>query len=122
MSESKKVLNWFEIPVEDIDRAMNFYQSVLGWTLERQDSDRVKMAIIAQGSEVSGGALVQGEGSVPGKKGVLIYLNANVPQALLRVEKAGGRTLVQEKPVEGNWGRVAIIQDSEGNRIGLHQN
>ena len=122
MNDNKKVLTWFEIPVQNMERAVNFYQAVLGYSLERKDSRRVKMAIIAQGPEMSGGALVEGEGYVPAAdQGVLIYLSVDVPQALQKVAQLGGKILVPEKPVEGDHGVFAVIQDSEGNRIGLHQ-
>jgi predicted enzyme related to lactoylglutathione lyase len=37
-----------------------------------------------------------------------------------RVEPAGGQVVVPETPI-GDPGTIAVIIDSEGNRVGLHQ-
>lgn len=54
--------------------------------------------------------------------GPLIYLNANpdVQIILDRVEKAGGKILVPKTPISDEFGFMAVIVDSEGNRIALH--
>ncbi len=121
MGQSKKVLSWFEIPATDIDRAVQFYQTVLGRRLERRDLDKVKIAILAQGAEISGGAIIQGEGRNPHSGGVLVYFNANVAETLKKVGESGGKIIVPATEVEGDFGIYAVIQDTEGNKVGLHQ-
>ena len=55
--------------------------------------------------------------------GTLIYLNLgtveNLEQALARVESSGGKLLMPKTDI-GDPGFIGMIQDSEGNCIGLH--
>lgn len=53
--------------------------------------------------------------------GVTVWLNAgaDVQTVLDKVEAAGGR-IVQPKTDIGEYGHMAFIIDTEGNRIGLH--
>jgi predicted enzyme related to lactoylglutathione lyase len=71
-----------------------------------------------------GGALVHGGGyHIPSATdGPLIYLNANpdVQIILDRVEAAGGKITVPKTMISPEYGYMAVIQDSEGNRIALH--
>ena len=119
-------LNWFEIPALDADRARAFYQKVLGHDLgEMPGPPGYKMytfpADYTKG-EVAG-AVMQGDGYVPRTDGSLIYLNAQPDLAgpLSRVADAGG-TVTMEKTSIGENGFVAMIEDTEGNKVGLHSN
>lgn len=55
-------------------------------------------------------------------EGPLIYLNANpdVQHILNRVEDAGGKIIVPKTEISKEYGFMAVIKDTEGNRIGLH--
>lgn len=68
------------------------------------------------------GAIVYGKEYQPGDKGVLVYFNANpdLQVALDRVEEAGGKTLQSKKQISEQYGCMALLIDSEGNRIALH--
>jgi hypothetical protein len=54
--------------------------------------------------------------------GVTIWLNAgdDLQVALDRVEAAGGQILQPKTPISEEYGHMAMILDTEGNRIGLH--
>jgi predicted enzyme related to lactoylglutathione lyase len=54
--------------------------------------------------------------------GPLIYLNANpdVQEVLDKVEKAGGKIVVPKTQISPEHGYMAVIMDTEGNRIALH--
>lgn len=71
-----------------------------------------------------GGALVDSGGfhKVSVSEGPLIYLNGNpdVQIILDRVEAAGGKILVPKSTISEDYGDMAVIQDTEGNRIALH--
>ena len=71
-----------------------------------------------------GGALVDSGGfhKVSATDGPLIYLNGNpdVQTILDRVEAAGGKILVPKTKISEEYGDMAVMQDTEGNRIGLH--
>ena len=71
-----------------------------------------------------GGALVDSKGfhKPSATDGPLIYLNGNPDLQLVldRVEAAGGKILLPKQEISAEYGFMALIQDSEGNRIGLH--
>ena len=54
--------------------------------------------------------------------GPLIYLNGNPDLQIIldRVEAAGGKIMVPKSEISPEYGYMAVIIDTEGNRIGLH--
>ncbi len=114
------LINWLEIPVADMNRAVRFYEQVFETTLKRENMAQIDMAIFA-GHE-PGGALVAGEGFRPSPDGCVPYLHTPQLTALLvRVQAAGGKTVFGPLQLPGDIGHIAHIIDSEGNRVGLHQ-
>lgn len=118
------LLAWFEIPVNDIDRAAKFYSAVFGYpSLQPVDFGGFKMAFFpADGTGLLGGALCQGTGYKPSAEGTLVYFSVvpdlNIP--LSKVETAGGTVVTQKKIITEEYGYMAVFTDSEGNRIALH--
>jgi len=115
-------LDWFEIPTADLERAIRFYESVLAVSLKREVFGGVPMAMFPNGDKSAGGALVHDSRRKPGADGVLIYLNTDghLDASVQRVAKSGGAVLAQKMDI-GDPGFIAIIRDSEGNVVGLHQ-
>ncbi|MFA7229069.1 MAG: hypothetical protein WC061_08535, partial [Melioribacteraceae bacterium] len=68
-------INWFEIPVVDIDRAQKFYSNVFSIQMQRMDFGPVKMATFPMDSGGVSGSLCQGDWYKPSSEGVIIYLN-----------------------------------------------
>ncbi|WER45376.1 VOC family protein [Cupriavidus sp. WKF15] len=118
---SNGLINWLEIPVVDMKRAIHFYEQVFETTLRRETMSQVDMAVFPNPDP--GGALVAGEDYRPSQHyGTLPYLHAPGLDALLqRVAHAGGKTVFGPLQLPGDIGRIAHIADSEGNRIGLHE-
>lgn len=117
---------WFELPTTDLDRAVAFYQRVLGATFRRESCSGHPMAIFAYDDNIPGGALVAMPQLEPRDNGTLIYLSVdNLDAALERTLAAGGQVamprLALAKNAQGrDIGCIALIVDSEGNRVGLH--
>lgn len=120
------VFNWVEIPANNLDRAVKFYETILGDKCRIEDFMGMKMAFFPMGGDKEGvgGALVQADGYVPSTNGTLAYLNGgnDLSTILSLVEKAGGKTVMPKTPIgpAGEFGYIAMFIDSEGNRIGLH--
>lgn len=115
-------VSYFEIPVVDLDRAVMFYGAVFGCAFERNHVDGNEMAFFpyAESRPGASGALAKGDSYVPGRAGVRIYFDVgDIQQTLQKALDAGGKVLYPETAV-GAFGRVAEIEDSEGNCIGLH--
>jgi predicted enzyme related to lactoylglutathione lyase len=116
------VLNWFDIPATNFDRAVTFYETVLGISLIRENMLGAQLAMFpAQPGEMTGAILAR-EGVTPGTTGSTIYLKAgdDLSVALARAAKAGGKVLHPKTFIKEGWGYFAIILDSEGNSVGLH--
>jgi uncharacterized protein len=115
-------LNWFEIPVADLARAKRFYGSLLAAELRQESMNGIDMAILPYQQGGVGGALVQGEQFVPSAQGAVVYLNAgeDLDGILSRVEPAGGKVVMGRTLLSEQIGSIAFVQDTEGNRVGLH--
>jgi predicted enzyme related to lactoylglutathione lyase len=119
-------ISWFEIPSHDIDRAQKFYENIFGINLINMDNPGLKMRAfpVADMMQDISGAVVHHPDfySPSANQGTLIYLNANpdVQAVLDKVVGAGGSILVPKTQISPEYGYMAIITDTEGNRIGLH--
>ena len=118
----KDALNWFEINVSDFPRARSFYETILEVPLRVQELHGVAMGIFPYDSNLGiGGAIIQRNGAVVGPGGTMVFLNVTgkLDAVLDRVDQAGGSILLPRAPIPP-YGFMSIIQDSEGNSIGLH--
>lgn len=118
-------LNWFEIPVADMDRAVRFYEALTGQSLKREafGGPGQELAVFpADNDDDVHGALFKGPAMQPAAHGTLVYLNAGetLEPWLSRVETAGGRVVVPKVTLPDGMGCFAHIIDSEGNRVGIH--
>lgn len=115
-------VNWFEIPVKDIDRSKTFYEKVLGVKLELHEMGPMKMAWFPMKDKAPGatGSLVKDEHYNPSLNGIVIYFSVDdIDSVLDKASKNGGKIL-NKKMAIGEWGFIGHLQDSEGNCIGVH--
>ncbi|MEQ9218820.1 MAG: VOC family protein [Cyclobacteriaceae bacterium] len=126
MDLNGNLVNWLEIPVNDIKRAKTFYEQVFEIELMDLDiGDGTKMALFPNSQDKVGGALIENKSFYhPGEQGPLLYLNGNpnLQQYLDHVKKAGGEIIIQKRMITEEYGHMAVIKDTEGNRIALHSN
>ena len=113
---------WFEIYVEDMDRAKKFYETVFQTKLEDLHSPDVEMWAFPMEHNLwgAGGSLVRMAGRTSGGNSTLVYFSCDdcaVEES--RAEKAGGR-IQRTKMSIGQYGFISLVVDSEGNMIGLH--
>jgi predicted enzyme related to lactoylglutathione lyase len=113
---------WFEIYVQDMERAKKFYESVLQVEFEKLNSPEVEMLAFPMDMNSPGasGALVKMEGFPSGGNSTLIYFSCtDCAVEAGRVTSSGGR-LQREKMSIGQYGFIALAVDTEGNMFGLH--
>ena len=119
-------ISWFEIGTTDLDRAAKFYETIFGVKLTPLDLPNIKMRMFPLDNMMTGigGAIVDSGGfhKPSSSDGPLIYLNGNpdVQIVLDKVEAAGGKIMVPKTMISPEYGFMAVILDTEGNRIGLH--
>lgn len=115
-------VRWFEIYVQDMERARRFYESVLQLKLERLDTGDLDYWAfpMAMGQPGTSGALVRIDGVPSGGNSTLVYF-ACEDCALEggRVADAGGK-VHREKTSIGQYGAIVLAYDTEGNLFGLH--
>ena len=122
MSDQTNPVNWFEIPVNDLERAKQFYETVFGFQLSLNEMGPMKMAWfpMTQGACGATGTLMQSEGYTPSHAGTLVYFSVtDVEATLVKVDANGGQTLMPKTGI-GEHGFIAHFQDCEGNRVALH--
>jgi len=125
MEISRNPVGWFELPVSNMDRAIQFYETVIGINFHRQQLGDLDMAFfpMIQNGEGSPGSLISNENYTPSKEGVLIYLTAfsgDLANELGRVAAAGGKVLKEKTQISPDYGYMGLFIDSEGNRVALH--
>ena len=114
---------YFEIPVVDLNRACDFYSSVFEATFSHDVVDGYQMAFFESSEDSFGaaGALVVGDVYVPSHDGCFLYFGVDsIDDSIAKALENGG-SLLYPKKTKGDLGSVAEIQDTEGNRIALHE-
>jgi hypothetical protein len=113
---------WVDIPVHDLDRAIDFYAAVLGTPVTREGGPGFSFGLLAHsGSDVAGCLYLADDGNAPSARGPLVYLNVDgrIVDAERAVAAGGGR-IVKSTHAIAPHGYRAIVLDSEGNRVALH--
>ena len=122
----ENAISWFEIGTTDLGRATKFYETIFGVSLIPMDLPNIKMRMFPIDDMMKGigGALVDSGGfhKPSATDGPLIYLNGNpdLQKVVDKVEAAGGKIMVPKTEISPEYGFMAVIIDTEGNRIGLH--
>jgi uncharacterized protein len=115
-------VRWFEIYVQDMNRAKKFYEAVFNVKLQKLNSPGLEMWSFPMQMDHMGtaGALVRMAGVPSGGNSTIVYFacaDCAVEEAL--TEKHGGR--IQKKKMSiGEHGYISLVYDTEGNMIGLH--
>jgi len=118
----QNLINWFEIPVSDLNRAKTFYQGVLNVEINEVDMHGTKMGFFPSDGKGVSGALVQGDGYETSSSGSLVYLNGgkDLNNSLKHVGRLGGKVIVEKTQITPEMGYFALFMDSEGNKVALH--
>lgn len=124
-----QIINWLEIPVRDVDRAADFYSTVLDYETEigvHNDLNAPIATIVSDEQTVSAlllpaDAEEKGDTFAPSDSGPRVYFaidsERELDESISTVEPAGGEILLPKT----NKGHIyfSIIKDTEGNRVGL---
>lgn len=119
----KNAITWFAMPCLDFDRAVKFYSTILGTEMHVDEGmgQRMGMFPMDQDGGVSGAIVGPNPYHRPSIDGTRVYLNCDgiLDDVLGRVEKAGGAVIMPKMSI-GEHGCIAMIEDVEGNTVGLH--
>jgi predicted enzyme related to lactoylglutathione lyase len=114
------------IPADNVDRAKHFYHNLLGWKIEPTKTPMNSSKVAAmQYHDISTGAAKEGTMNMGGlykrhmNESILNFVVVeDIDKILAKVEKLGGKIAMPKEEITG-VGLTAVIQDSEGNAIGL---
>lgn len=111
---------WFDLYVDDLERASDFYAAVLAITVHRETFGEMRFSVLDHG-EGNGGCLLPRQPDTRRGNSLLLYLNVNgrIRDAVARTRTNGGRVLQDVHSIAPHGFR-AVIQDTEDNVIALH--
>ena len=127
INSETNILTWFEIPIMDTKRAKRFYETILDIEMVNRSDGNDEAVFFPYNPNViqatSGritGVLSKTERNSPSTNGTLVYINASpsIQTVLDKVEQAGGKVIVPKTKMPAGF--IAVIIDSEGNKVGLH--
>src|SRR5215470_11019753 len=116
----------FEIPVDDMDRAQDFYRDAFGWQLTTVPEMQYTLVSTTpagpdgrpnEPGAINGGMLAR---QAPITAPIVTIDVDDIDDALATVEKLGGKPVISRQAV-GEMGFSAYFTDTEGNLIGLWQ-
>ena len=115
-------VGWFEIYVQDMNRAKSFYETVLQSKLERLPGTDLEMWAfpMQNGGPGAAGTLVKMDGFSSGGNSTLVYFMCDdcaIEEG--RVKTSGGK-IEKPKMSIGEYGFISLAIDTEGNMFGLH--
>jgi predicted enzyme related to lactoylglutathione lyase len=105
----------FEIPADDMERAVKFYESVFGWEIEKWDDFDYWLAKTGEDSQpgINGAIMPSGDGGIRNTITVDSY-----DEAAKKIVESGGEMLSEKMEVPG-VGFNGLFRDSEGNELGI---
>lgn len=126
MEPKSNAIGWFEVPVNDMKRAIKFYEEVFDIKLQRNKMGPLDMAWfpwVENGQGAPGSLVKHPDFYVPSSQGTLVYFTAHsgdLANELSRVEAAGGQVTQKKTLIADDIGFMGLFIDTEGNRIALH--
>lgn len=122
--QKPNAVGWFDLYVEDMGRAVAFYEAIFQQPLEPIDDPTGETVMRGFPANMTAygaaGALVKAPHARPGPGGTMLYFSVHdcaVEQA--RVAEAGGQVLRPKFSI-GPFGWVTLCRDTEGNVFGLN--
>lgn len=112
------MMNWFEIPADDLERAKRFYTELFGWTIEEFPVPFRKDFLLIRTADLNAifGGLTKREDQ---SHTMVNYISVSCTEKYIdKIESLGGKVLVPKTAVPG-MGYFAVCQDTEQNAFAI---
>lgn len=109
----------FEIPVDDAERARDFYTNVFGWTIQGWEGQPYWLVTAGAEEEPGADGALIARGDVHAAPVVVVGV-ASVDGTIAAAREEGAEVLVDKQEIPG-VGYSAYLRDTEGNTIGLFE-
>jgi predicted enzyme related to lactoylglutathione lyase len=109
---------WWEIQVDDVEKARAFYGEVFGWSFEMPMGPTYAIAI-ADGEMVGGLDGNKSGGASDGRTTRIYVAVADMEAVLAKVQSNGGNVVQTRTLITEEFGWYAIVTDPSGVTVGL---
>lgn len=135
------LINWIQIPCENLERAAKFYSQTLEVDFFFETLNDIPHAVFkenAKGQRPVNGALIEVKDQSRLGQGTILFFEATgrfeyilekvkenggqvlIPKTLIRKNLGGGSSAIPNTYIDNKPGYFAHFIDSEGNRMGLY--
>ena len=113
---------YFEMPVEDFDRAIKFYETVFGWKVTKSDRPSGPYYSVKTGDDSKPGINGSFFKKEEGWSSISNVINVdNIDVCIEKLQELGGAIIFPKTTING-VGYLAYFKDTEGNTFGMMQN
>lgn len=122
VNNMNNLISIVEISVTDFARAVKFYETVLGVSIEEMEMDGNQMGVLPNEEGTINVVLIKGNDYKPTTEGTVLYLNAgnDLQPMLNKIAQNGGQVIVPKTEISPEMGYFALFIDTEENKLGLH--
>jgi hypothetical protein len=107
----------FEIPADDPNRAVKFYEKVFGWKIDKWEGGDYWIVTTGEDEEpgINGAIMPKQEGSMVVRNTITVD---SFDEYIEKIKSEGGKMLTEKTDIPG-IGEFVTFQDTEGNISGL---
>jgi predicted enzyme related to lactoylglutathione lyase len=104
---------WVELVTADVDKALNYYTQVLGWTAKPMNIGDMKYTVINASGRDVGGIRKPSPDEPPGTRWDVYITVKDIAATARKAEQAGGRIIMPPTAVPG-VGKMMVFSDPIG--------
>ena len=116
----KNPIGWFEIYVNDFEKAKEFYSNLFGWEFKLSKTPTYDYWNINTGENSPGGGLMKKTKPSHDGQAIMLYIETDdIDSVLAKAAKIGGKIEIPKTRISETSGSYAIFRDADNNLMGL---